>query len=349
MLSVGVIGFGYWGPNIVRNFMATQDVAVNAICDLNQQELNRARKLYPQIRVTCDYRDIIKASDIDIVAVITPVSTHFELAKAALEQGKHVFVEKPFTRTTAEAEELIATAKRKNLKIMVDHTFIFTGSVQKIKELLDDEILGKLYYFDSTRVSLGKFQPDTNVVWDLATHDFSIIDFVIKDKPVAVTTHGLDHVGSGFENLVYIILHFEGNFMAHITASWLSPVKIRSVLIGGEKKMLVWDDLEVDERIKVYDKGIIDYSSQKNAGKEKDNNAENKDLLHRLQVDYRSGDMISPRVDPTEALKIELSHFVECILQDKNPVNDGESGLRIVKMLEATDMSLKNKGKTIKL
>lgn len=334
MLKIGVIGFGYWGPNIVRNFTSIKTSQVNMICDINPKALKRAKESHPQISLTRNYKDIVNSSQIDAVAIVTPVSTHFKLAKAALENGKHIFIEKPFTASIKEAQHLVALARRKKLKIMVDHTFIFTGAVGKIKEVVEKGILGDLYYYDSTRVSLGLFQPDVNVIWDLAPHDFSIIDYVVKAKPVAVAAQGADHIGRGHENVAYITVHFANKMIAHINVNWLSPVKVRRTLIGGQKRMLVWDDLETDEKIKIYDKGV---------------RAGTKDKIYRMLVDYRSGDMWSPHVNLTEALKGELQYFVDCVLKNKTPINDGEAGLRVVKMLVATDKSLKQGGKMIKL
>ncbi|MCA9409474.1 MAG: Gfo/Idh/MocA family oxidoreductase [Candidatus Omnitrophica bacterium] len=333
MLNIGVIGFGYWGPNIVRNFLAIKDIKLKAICDVNAAALNRAAALYPYIQTFQDPQDILNSSEIDAVAIITPVSTHFSLAQQALKKGKHIFVEKPFTETTVQAQKLIDLAEKQNLMIMVDHTFIFTGAVQKIKELIDKNALGPLHYYDSTRISLGLFQRDTNVVWDLAPHDFSIIDYLIENKPLALTAQGQDHVGRGHENIAYITLYYSNSLIVHINVNWLSPVKVRTTLIGGAKKMLVWDDLETDEKIKVYDRGI---------------KVKNKESVYNLRVDYRSGDMWSPHIDPGEALKKELAYFVECVRQKKTPINDGQAGLRVVKMLELVETSMKNRGKLIK-
>ncbi len=334
MLNIGIIGYGYWGPNVVRGFTAIEGAFVKAVSDTNPQNLKKAKTLYPHVLALPKAEDLIKDKEIDIVAIVTPVSTHFDLAKMSLENGKHIFIEKPFTRTSPEAKELIELAKKKKLMIMVDHTFIFTGAVKKIKQLVDDGVMGDIYYYDSTRVNLGLFQSDVNVIWDLAPHDFSIIDYVIKNKPVAITAHGMDHFNRGHENIAYITIYFEGNMMAHLNLNWLSPVKIRATLIGGQKKMLVWNDLEADEKIKIYDRGV---------------NVDDKEGLYKLLIDYRSGDMWSPRIDRTEALKIELEYFVECITKKINPINDGEAGLRVVRMLEATNESLKNKGKIVNI
>jgi predicted dehydrogenase len=269
--------------------------------------------------------------DIDAIAVITPVWTHYELAKTALEHGKHVFVEKPFTSCVAQAEELVNLAEQKNLRIMVDHTFLFTGAVRKISQLLDEGALGKLYYYDSTRVNLGLFQHDVNVVWDLAPHDLSIIDHLVKESPEAVSATGQTHL-NGHEDIAFITVYFPDKIIAHINVNWLSPVKVRTTLIGGEKKMLVWNDLEADEKIKIYDKGVHITSRQG---------------LYDLLVNYRSGDMWSPQVEQVEALKLELSYFVECIASGKNPHNDGKAGLRVVKLLEAASKSLNQRGALI--
>lgn len=329
-----MIGYGYWGPNVVRNLFSIKDVSVTVVCDKSAEALARLHKTYPHLTVSRDYKDVLKSPAIDAVAIVTPVSTHYQLAKEALQNGKHIFVEKPFTSSAKEAEELIQLAAKKKLVIMVDHTFLFTGAVRKIKETIDAGALGDLHYYDSTRVSLGLFQHDVNVIWDLAPHDFSIVDYVIKNKPVALTAHGADHIGTGSETLAYITMYFEKNLIAHFNVNWLSPVKIRSTFIGGKKKMLVWDDLETDEKIRVYDRGV---------------ERKSKEGIYRLMVDYRAGDMWSPRVSPGEALHDELDYFVECIKKSKRPFNDGEAGLRVVKMLEATDASLKNRGKLIKL
>jgi len=334
MINMGVIGYGYWGPNIVRNFSAIGGVKVVLICDNNPNALKRVRKGHPHVKVTGDYREVTKSGYIDAVAIVTPVSTHFKLAKNALENGKHIFVEKPFTASVRGAEELIALASRKRLKIMVDHTFLFTGAVRKIKELVDKRVLGDLYYYDSTRVNMGLFQHDVNVIWDLAPHDLSIMDYVIKEKPTAIIATGTEHFSRGLENIAYITVYFNNNLLAHFNMNWLSPVKIRTTLIGGEKKMLVWNDLETDEKIKIYDKGV---------------KVETVEGVYNLLVEYRSGDMWAPRVDHLEALALESEYFIDCIVKNKTPINDGNAGLRIVKILEASNRSLKGHGKLVKL
>jgi len=259
------------------------------------------------------------------------VWTHFDLAKAALLNGKHVFVEKPFTSSSAQANELIDLAAKKNLRIMVDHTFLFSGAVRKMRELVANGTLGPLYYFDSTRVNLGLFQHDVSVVWDLAPHDLSIMDYILGQQPEAVVATGGNHL-SHLADMAFITVYFPGNLTAHINVNWLSPVKVRTTLLGGRDKMLVWNDLEPDEKIKVYDKGV---------------NITSGEGVYELLVSYRSGDVWAPKVDGTEALKLELDYFVDCILESRTPSNDGQAGLRVVRLLEAVDESLKNRGRLV--
>ena len=327
-MNFGVIGYGYWGPNVVRNLASLEGSQVLAIAEMSEAARKRAQKAYPGVRVTADASELVASREIDAVAVITPVWTHYELAKAALENGKHVFVEKPFTSNTEQGEKLIELAARKNLKIMVDHTFLFTGAVRKISQLLQEDALGKLYYYDSTRVNLGLFQHDINVLWDLAPHDLSIMDYLIKTSPEAIVTSGEKHLNC-HEDVAYMTLYFPEKVIAHINVNWLSPVKVRTTLIGGEKRMLVWNDLEADEKIKVYDKGV---------------NITNREGVYELLVNYRSGDMWSPQLEQAEALRHELAYFVECISSGEQPFNDGCAGLRVVKMLEAGSESLSKRG-----
>jgi predicted dehydrogenase len=332
-IRVGVIGYGYWGPNIVRNFNALDRCEVLAVCDRNAKALNRAQKTYPGVHLTTDFTEVLESPHIDAVAIVTPVWTHFDLAKKALENGKHVFVEKPFTATSAQAIELIELASKKNLRTMVDHTFLFSGAVRKIRELVDNGTLGQLYYFDSTRVNLGLFQHDVSVVWDLAPHDLSIMDHLIGVQPEAVVATGGNHY-SDLADMAFITVYFPGNITAHINVNWLSPVKVRMTLIGGRDKMLVWNDLEPDEKIKVYDKGVKITNGQS---------------VYDLLVSYRSGDVWGPKVDATEALTVELGYFVDCILEGKTPSNDGVAGLRVVRLLEAAEQSLKDRGRVVVL
>jgi predicted dehydrogenase len=333
MLNIGVIGYGYWGPNIVRNFNGIDSAKVVSLCDMNEGSLGKAVKLYPTLSTTTNVNDVVSSKNIDAVAIITPVYTHFELAKKALENGKHIFIEKPFTSTVSQAEELVELAQKKNLKIMVDHTFLFTGAVRSIKQYIEEGTLGKLHYFDSMRVNLGLFQHDVNVVWDLAPHDFAIMDYVIPDRPLALSATGQEHYNN-FEDVAYVTVYCENNVIAHFNVNWLSPVKVRTTLIGGDKKMLVWNDLEADEKLKIYDKGV-DVKTREN--------------VYDLLVSYRSGDAWIPRVNPIEALKMEAQYFVDCVEKNETPINDGLAGFRVVKMLEAASQSMKDKGKLVNL
>lgn len=334
IIQVGVVGYGYWGPNIVRNLQTIEGARLAALCDKKDKIIKNIRQRFEGVDVVADYRRITESSAIDAVAVTTPVSSHYEIAKSALSHGKHVFIEKPFTANTRQAEELMRLARKKRLQIMVDHTFIFTGAVQKIKELTDRNALGDLYYYDSTRVNLGLFRHDINVIWDLIPHDLSIMDYVVKSRPVAISAQGADHFGSGQENIAYVTVYFNTNTIAHFNVNWLSPVKVRSTLIGGSEKMLVWNDLDADENIKLYDRGV---------------NIRGQEGIYKLLVDYRSGDMWAPKIDHTEALKLELEHFIAGIRRGRVFINDAEAGVRVVKMLEATDRSLKQNGRLIKL
>jgi predicted dehydrogenase len=293
----------------------------------------RAQKAFPHLDVSADPAALLSSPDIDAIAVVTPVWTHYELAKSALENGKHVFVEKPFTSNSAQAEELIELAAKKNLKIMVDHTFLFTGAVRKIRQLLDEQELGKLYYYDSTRVNLGLFQHDVNVIWDLAPHDLSIMDHVIQERPEAIVATGQSHL-NGHEDVAFITVYFPDKIIAHVNVNWLSPVKIRTTLIGGEKKMLVWNDQAADEQVKVYDRGV---------------SVSSREGVYNLLVNYRSGDMWAPRLERAEALTHELTYFVDCITKDQTPMNDGKAGLRVVKMLEASTESIRQRGALVYL
>jgi predicted dehydrogenase len=333
MIKVGVIGYGYWGPNIVRNLHGLDSTRCEMVCDKSPSALARARKAYPSIRAVSDPAEVLRSPDIDAVAVITPVWTHYELAKMALENGKHVFIEKPFTSNAAQAEELIELAARKKLTIMVDHTFLFTGAVRKIRELTESGSLGDLYYYDSLRVNLGLFQHDVSVIWDLAPHDLAIMDHVIKGEPEAIVATGEKHL-NGVEDVAFMTIYFPRNVIAHINVNWLSPVKIRTTLIGGQKKMLVWNDLVADEKIRVYDKGVQITSGEG---------------IRDLLVSYRTGDMWAPQVEQLEALHVELNYFADCIMSGNNPFNDGQAGLRVVRMLEAADASIQKRGELVRL
>lgn len=334
MIRVGVIGFGYWGPHIVRNFNIAEKSEVVIVCDQRAGALRRVLQTYPQLKTTNNSVDVLTSPEVDVVAVVTPVWTHFELAKAALNNGKHVFVEKPFTFSSAQAEELVNLAERKRRLIMVDHTFLFTGAVKKIRQLVSDGTLGNLYYYDSTRVNLGLFQHDVNVIWDLAPHDLSIMDFVIAREPEAVVATAEKHL-NGLEDVAFLTFYFPDNIIAHVNVNWLSPVKVRTTLIGGEKKMLVWNDLEVDEKLRIYDKGVEKVSSAEG--------------IYDMLVRYRTGDMWAPQVEHTEALKAEAEYFVKCIHTGQQPINDGKAGWRVVRMLEAANQSVLARGSAVEL
>ena len=333
MIRVGVIGYGYWGPNIVRNLHGLESTRVEMVCDKNPAALARVRKAYPEIRAVSDPNEVLRSPDVDAVAVITPVWTHYELAKTALANGKHVFIEKPLTSSSAQAEELIELAAGKNLTIMVDHTFLFTGAVRKIRELTDSGALGDLYYYDSLRVNLGLFQHDVSVIWDLAPHDLSIMDYIIKGEPEAIVATGERHL-NGVEDVAFMTIYFPQNVIAHINVNWLSPVKIRTTLIGGQKKMVVWNDLVADEKIRVYDRGVQIASGEG---------------IRDLLVSYRTGDMWAPQVEHLEALHVELDYFAQCIANNKTPFNDGHAGLRVVRMLEAAEASIQKRGELVRL
>ena len=312
----------------MRNFVGIDGARVTLISDTNEEALKRAQAAHPMIITTPNDRDVILSPEIDAVVIATPVSTHYELARRALENGKHVFVEKPFTTSVRHAEELIELADKKNLKIMVDHTFLFTGAVRKIKQLIDEGVLGRLFYFDSIRINLGLLQKDANVVWDLAPHDLSIMDYLIGLNPIAIAATGTAHI-NGFEDVAYVTIFYPDNLIAHLSINWLSPVKIRMTMIGGQKKMLVWNDLESDEKLKIYDRGV---------------EIESMEESYQSRVNYRSGDVWVPRLEQVEALKTEAHYFVDCIYNNLTAINDGAAGLRVVRMLETIIESLKSGG-----
>jgi predicted dehydrogenase len=340
MINFGVVGYGYWGPNVARNFHSSPEFKLTTVSDISEKRLGLAQNHYPFIKGLKNPKELIWSKDVDAVAIVTPVFTHYDLAKEALLAGKHIFVEKPFTSTSAQAKELIELAAKKGLKIMVDHTFLFTGAVKKIKEVISSGELGHLLFYDSVRINLGLFQHDVNVIWDLAPHDLSIMDYVIPDKPVAISAHGSAHFDSGLEDIAYISVEFKGTgFISHFHVNWLSPVKIRSTLISGDRKMLVWDDLDPDEKIKIYDKGVDIKSS----------NGLTKNGIHALLVSYRSGDVYIPKLDGTEALKAEVDYFARCLEKNEEPVNNGQAGLQVVRLLEAAEESIKKGGQRIEL
>jgi len=338
VIRIGVIGYGYWGPNLVRNFYETPGAQVASVSDLRGERLKQVQGRYPTVKVTESHRELIDDPSVDAVAIATPVSTHFELAMRALQAGKHVFVEKPLAATSEQVRRLIDAAQKADRTLMVDHTFVYTGAVRKIRELVDDGSLGEIYYYDSTRVNLGLFQHDVNVIWDLAVHDLSIMDYVLPFQPVAVSATGLSHVAGGTENMAFLTLFFEGNHIAHIHVNWLAPVKVRRTLIGASKKMIVYDDLEQSEKIKVYDKGITLNRKQDPAEK-----------IYQVLVGYRTGDMLAPSLDASEALRVEAAHFVRCVEEKKQPLTDGRAGLHVVQILEAATESMRNQGRPVDL
>jgi len=335
MTGVGVIGYGYWGPNLVRNFMSDTGWRVVSVCDRSEARLAEANRLYPAVTTTRSPDDLFRNPAIDAIAIATPVATHFELAMGALRAGKHVLVEKPIASTAAEASEMIEKAAKRKLVLLVDHTFVFTGAVRKIRDVIGEESFGRLQYYDSTRVNLGLFQHDVNVMWDLAVHDLSIMDFVLGVNPVAVSATGLSHVPGQPANVAFMTLFFDSDIIAHINVNWLSPVKIRRTLVGGSKRMIVYDDLETSEKVKIYDKGITV--------------TETPDDLRKMLISYRTGDLWSPKVSETEALRLEVAHFRNCIDGSEKPVTPGERGLAIVRMLEAADKSMQKRGEAIAL
>ena len=334
MVNLGFIGYGYWGPNLVRNFYATKDAKVVKVCDLRKERLNLVEPSYPSVKTTTDYKDLIRDPQIDAIVISTPVSTHFPLAKEAFENDKHVMLEKPMTATVEESEKLIELAEKKKKILMVDHTFLYTGAVRKMKQLVESGELGDLYYFDSVRVNLGLFQHDVNVIWDLAPHDFSIMDYLLQKEPQMVSATGVSHFGD-LENIAYVTVQYPNNLIAHIHVNWLAPVKLRTTLIGGSKKMIVYDDNEPSEKIKIYDRGV--------------SYVEKAEDVYQILVQYRTGDMLAPKLDSSEALKLVSKEFVDSITQNRKPLTDGEKGLRVVRLLESANQSLKQKGKVINL
>lgn len=335
MIKIGFIGYGYWGPNLVRNFMEVSDAKVVAVSDLDERKLQLVKARYPTVEITPDYRDLLSNPEIDAIVIATPVSSHFELASRVLTAGKHVFIEKPLTETAEQGASLVAEAKKRNLLLHVDHTFVYTSAVRKIHQLVTNGELGDLYYYDSTRINLGLFRSDVDVIWDLAVHDLSIIDYIFPLKPIAVSATGVNHVSGTLANTAYLTLFFDGNAIAHIHVNWLAPVKVRRTLIGGSQKMIVYDDLEPSEKIKVYDKGITVNGS--------------KEALYNTMVGYRTGDMWAPQLEITEALRVEGQHFVHCISRGETSISDGNAGVRVVRVLEAATRSMNERGRPVEI
>jgi predicted dehydrogenase len=331
-MKIGIIGFGYWGPNLVRNFSGIESCAIKKVADQRKERLVVLSKNYPAIEGVILADDIINDPEIDAVVIATPVFTHYEIARKALNEGKHVLLEKPMTSTSDQASELIELAAKKQKVLMVDHTFLYTGAVQKIKELIDSGEIGNINYFDSSRINLGLFQPDINVLWDLAPHDISILNFLHKEKPYSVHATGTCHTGNGIENIAYLTVKYESGFIAHFNCSWSSPVKIRLLLIGGDKKMIVFNDLEPTEKIKVYDTGYKYISDEEQ---------------YKIRVDYRIGDIYIPKINMKEALSGMAVDFVNAIVNKTTPVSDFNSGLDVIRILEASQSSIKNNGEEV--
>jgi predicted dehydrogenase len=331
--TVGVIGCGYWGPNLLRNFAENESAELRWICDADEARLAAMGRRYPAVQTTTDYRQLLADPQLDAIAVATPVATHFEIARAALVAGKHVLLEKPLTATVREAEELNDLAERSRRTLMVDHTFVYTGAVRKMKEIVASGELGELLYFDSVRINLGLFQKDINVLWDLAPHDLSIMDYLIDRQPEGLSAIGSCHIERGIENIAYLIMHFAGDFIAHFHFNWLAPVKIRRTMIAGSSKMILYDDIEPTEKVRIYDKGVT--TNRVGPDREAD---------YQTLVSYRTGDVWAPKLDTTEALRHVVAEFLNSIREDRRPLTDGQAGLRVVRLLEAAQQSIKNGG-----
>jgi len=330
-----VIGYGYWGPNLVRNFAETKGAELRAVSDLRPERLAQARARHPQLRTFADAAELIADPAIDAVVIATPVGSHLELAERALAAGKHVLVEKPLAASADGARHLIDVAARRRLQLMVDHTFVYTSAVRRIRELVRDGSLGRIYYYDSVRVNLGLFQHDVSVLWDLAVHDLSILDYLVGERPQAVSATGVSHVPGQPENVAYLTLFFEAQLVAHVHVNWLAPVKIRRTLIGGSEKMIVYDDLEPSEKVKVYDKGVT-----LSPGPEG---------VYQMLVGYRTGDLWAPHLETSEALRVEAAEFVRAIETGAPGATDGAAGLRVVEILEAATRSMAERGRPVEL
>jgi predicted dehydrogenase len=329
-IAVAVVGYGYWGPNLARAFAETDGCRVAAVVDAAPAALARAAKRHPTARMLTDWRDVLADPDIDAVAIATPVRTHFEIAHAALKSGRHVLVEKPMTETSQQGQALIEAAEQRGLTLMVDHTFVYAPAVQKMKQLVAADDLGEIYYYDSTRINLGLFQRDVNVIWDLAVHDLAILQYVLGSAPTAISANGVSHVHGAPENMAHLTLYLESGAVAHLNVNWLAPLKVRQVLVGGSRKMIVWNDLEVSEKIKVYDRGV--------------SLTDDVEALYSMLVSYRIGDMWAPHLSTAEPLVTEAAHFVDCVATGARPTTDGHLGLQVVEMLEAATRSMKLRG-----
>jgi predicted dehydrogenase len=335
MINIGVIGYGYWGPNLVRNFAETPGAKVTTVADLDARRLESVKQRYPAVTTTTSFQDLLKDNSIDAIAIATPVSTHFELGMAALKAGKHVWLEKPMTETSLQARKLIDEAKRRKRALIIDHTFLYTGAVRKMAEVIKAGELGRVYYYDSIRVNLGLFQRDVNVISDLAVHDFAILDYILGEHPVAVSASGTNHFPSTPANLAYVTLFYGSGVIAHANVSWLAPVKLRQILVGGSKKMIIYNDLEPSEKVKIYDKGV--------------SFTDDPQQIYQMRVGYRAGDVWAPALDTREALRVEGEHFLDCIEHNKEPLTDGQLGLRVVELIEAATSSMRGRGETLYL
>jgi predicted dehydrogenase len=333
MIGVAVIGYGYWGPNMARCFAETEGCSLVSIADRSADALARAAKRHPYARLTSDWRDAIIDPKVDAVVVATPVTAHFEIALAALQAGRQVLVEKPMTATSEQARILVDLADRRGLILMVDHTFVYSSAVQKMKELIDAEALGQVYYYDSTRINLGQFQRDVNVIWDLAVHDLSIVRHILDSTPAAISATGAMHVPGTPENMAQVSVRLENGAVAYLNVNWLAPLKVRRALVGGASKMIVWDDLEPTEKIKVYDRSV--------------SLTDDPEQIHEMRVNYRIGDMWAPKLSTSEPLQTEAAHFVACIDQRLKPITDGSMGLGVVEMLEAATRSMRMHGQVV--
>lgn len=332
---IAIVGCGYWGHNLIRNFAELEEVELRAVCDFDLTALGRVKRRYPTIELKTNYQDVVSDPCIDGVVIATPVSTHYPLARKALQAGKHVLVEKPLATSSAQVLELIELSERQHKSLMVDHTFLYTGAVRCIKSLIESGEIGTLLYFDSVRISLGLVQSDINVLWDLAPHDFSIMNYICARDPVAISATGMRHLDCPFEDVAYVSAYFEDNLIAHFHLNWLSPVKVRRTLVGGSKKMILYDDLETSEKVKVYDKGI----------------SLNHDPEHkeRLLTGYRNGDMLAPNLDTGEALRLMARDFVRSIVAGRRPASDGYAGYRVVRLLELAQCSMAQNGRPVEL
>jgi predicted dehydrogenase len=335
MIGIGVIGYGYWGPNLARCVAETDGCRLVGIADASAPARARAAKRHPGVTLHENMRDLIDDPLVDAVLIATPVATHFELAAAALRAGKHVIVEKPITTNADDARRLIDEAARRRLTLMVDHTFVYTSAVQKIGDLVRAGELGDVFYYDSTRVNLGLFQHDVNVIWDLAVHDLSVLDYLLQEQPVSVSASGAGHIRGRQENMAHLSLFYPSGTVAYLNVNWLAPVKVRQTLIGGSKKMIVWNDLEPSEKIKVYDRGVTFADG-------------NPDAV-AARISYRSGDMWAPQLSVKEALLTEIEHFVDCVGTGAEPMTSGLSGLRVVETLEAAMASLRQRGHPVEI